>query len=99
MICLRQGWDKKKKKKSALAFWPKLIFFYLFKELISKCVWSHFDTNLLFESHVSSMCKTSFFHLKNISKLWHMLSMTNAEQLVNAFTGTLPIKPGVLVTS
>jgi len=24
-----------------------------------------FDTNLSFESHVSSICKTAFFHLKN----------------------------------
>ncbi|XDV14238.1 hypothetical protein PO909_002414, partial [Leuciscus waleckii] len=44
-----------------------------------------FDTNLSFESHVSSICKTASFHLKNISKLRHMLSMTNAEQLVHAF--------------
>ncbi|XP_077094295.1 uncharacterized protein LOC143746358 [Siphateles boraxobius] len=44
-----------------------------------------FDTNLSFESHVSSVCKTAFFHLKNISKLRHMLSLTNAEQLVHAF--------------
>jgi len=44
-----------------------------------------FDTNLSFESHVSSICKTAFFHLKNISKLRHMLSLTNAEQLVHAF--------------
>jgi len=44
-----------------------------------------FDTNLSFENHVSSICKTTFFHLKNISKLRHMLSLTNAEQLVNAF--------------
>ncbi len=28
-----------------------------------------FDSNLLFESHVSSICKTAFFYLKNISKL------------------------------
>ena len=44
-----------------------------------------FDTNLSFESHVSSICKTAFYHLKNISKLRHMLSMQNAEQLVHAF--------------
>ena len=25
-----------------------------------------FDTNLSFESHVYSICKTAFFHLKNI---------------------------------
>uniref|UniRef100_A0A8C2H2H7 Reverse transcriptase domain-containing protein n=1 Tax=Cyprinus carpio TaxID=7962 RepID=A0A8C2H2H7_CYPCA len=28
-----------------------------------------FDSNLSLESHVSSICKTAFFHLKNISKL------------------------------
>ncbi len=28
-----------------------------------------FDSNLSFDSHVSSICKTEFFHLKNISKL------------------------------
>ncbi len=28
-----------------------------------------FDSNLSFDSHVSSICKTDFFHLKNISKL------------------------------
>ncbi len=28
-----------------------------------------FDSNLSFDSHVSSICKTAFFHLKNIYKL------------------------------
>ncbi len=44
-----------------------------------------FDSNLSFDSHVSSICKTAFFHLKNISKLRPMLSMSNAEILINAF--------------
>ncbi len=44
-----------------------------------------FDSNLSFESHVSSICKTAFFHLKNISKLWPMLSRSNAETLIHAF--------------
>ncbi len=38
-----------------------------------------FNSNLSFDSHVSSICKTAFFHLKNISKLRPMLSMSNAE--------------------
>ncbi len=44
-----------------------------------------FVSNLSFDSHVSSICKTEFFHLKNISKLRPMLSMSNAEILINAF--------------
>ncbi len=41
-----------------------------------------FDSNRSFDSHVSSICKTAFFHHKNISKLRPMLSMTNAEMLI-----------------
>ncbi len=44
-----------------------------------------FDRNLSFESHISSICKTRFFHLKNISKLQTMLSMSNAEKLIHVF--------------
>ncbi len=44
-----------------------------------------FDSNLSFDSHTSSICKTAFFHLTNISKLRHMLSKSNAEMLINAF--------------
>ncbi len=44
-----------------------------------------FDSNLSFDSHVSSICKNEFFHLKNISKLRPMLSMSNAEMLIHAF--------------
>ncbi len=31
------------------------------------------------------ICETKFFHLKNISKLRYMLSMSNAEMLIHAF--------------
>ncbi len=44
-----------------------------------------FDSNLSFDIHVSSICKTEFFHLKNISKQRPMLSMSNAEMLINTF--------------
>ncbi len=44
-----------------------------------------FESNLSFDSHVSSICKTAFFHLKDISKLRPMLSMSNAEMLIHAF--------------
>ncbi len=44
-----------------------------------------FDSNLSFEKHVSSICKTAFFHLKNISELQPMLSKSNAEMLIHVF--------------
>ncbi len=44
-----------------------------------------FDSNLSFDSHVSSIYKTAFFHHKNISKLRPMLSMSNAEMLIHVF--------------
>ncbi len=44
-----------------------------------------FDSNLSFDIHVSSICKTAFFHLKNISKQRPMLSMSNAEMLIHTF--------------
>ncbi len=44
-----------------------------------------FDSNLSFDSQVSSICKTAFFHLKNISKLRPNVSTSNAEMLNNAF--------------
>ncbi len=44
-----------------------------------------FDYILSFENHVSSICKTAVFHLKNISKLQPMLSMSNGETLIQEF--------------
>ncbi len=44
-----------------------------------------FDSNLSFDSHVSRIYKTKFFHLRNISKLRPMLSLSNAEMLDHVF--------------
>ncbi len=44
-----------------------------------------FDSNLYLEKNVSSICKTAFFHLKNISKSRPVLSMSNAEIFIHAF--------------
>ncbi len=44
-----------------------------------------FDSNLSFDSHVSCICKTAFFHLKNIYKLRPMTPKSNAEMLIHAF--------------
>ncbi len=43
------------------------------------------DSNLSFENHISHVTKTAFFHLRNIAKLWNMLTVSDAEKLVHAF--------------
>ncbi len=43
------------------------------------------ESNLSFENHISNVTKTAFFHLRNIAKLRNMLSVSDAEKLVNAF--------------
>ncbi len=43
------------------------------------------DSNLSFENHISHVTKTAFFHLRNISKLRNMLSVSDAKKLVHAF--------------
>ncbi|KAF7688404.1 hypothetical protein HF521_013211, partial [Silurus meridionalis] len=43
------------------------------------------DSNLFFKNHINQVTKTAFFHLRNISKLRNMLSISDAEKLVHAF--------------
>ncbi|KAF7695261.1 hypothetical protein HF521_006984, partial [Silurus meridionalis] len=43
------------------------------------------DSNLSFKDHINQVTKTAFFHLRNISKLRNMLSISDAEKLVHAF--------------
>ncbi|XP_062404806.1 uncharacterized protein LOC134095354 [Sardina pilchardus] len=43
------------------------------------------DPHLTFEAHIKHLCKTSFFHLKNIAKLRPSLTLPDAEKLVHAF--------------
>ena len=43
------------------------------------------DPQLTFESHINHLCKTSFYHLRNISKLRPILSLSDSEKLVHAF--------------
>ena len=46
------------------------------------------DPQLNLESHIKHLCKTSFFHLKNISKLRSTLTLPDAERLVHAFVSS-----------
>jgi len=44
-----------------------------------------FDFTLSFESHMKNITRTSFFHLKSISKLRPSLNSSAAETLIHAF--------------
>ncbi|XP_066540663.1 uncharacterized protein [Hoplias malabaricus] len=44
-----------------------------------------FDSTLTFDTHISNTVKTAFFHLRNIAKIRHILSLKDAEKLVHAF--------------
>ncbi|XP_061907768.1 uncharacterized protein LOC133652732, partial [Entelurus aequoreus] len=44
-----------------------------------------FDPTLSFESHIKSVTKTAFFHLRNIAKIRSILSTSDAEIIIHAF--------------
>ena len=44
-----------------------------------------FDNHFLFNDHIASICKSSFYHLRNISYIRKCLSSTTTEILVHAF--------------
>uniref|UniRef100_A0A669B839 Reverse transcriptase domain-containing protein n=1 Tax=Oreochromis niloticus TaxID=8128 RepID=A0A669B839_ORENI len=44
-----------------------------------------FDQDMSFNAHIKQICKTAFFHLRNISKIRNILSQSDAEKLVHAF--------------
>ena len=43
------------------------------------------DTDLTFQSHISSIIETRFYHCRNIAKFRGFLSQEDAEKLVHAF--------------
>ncbi|XP_049891112.1 uncharacterized protein LOC126384199 [Epinephelus moara] len=46
------------------------------------------DPHLTFETHIKHLCKMSFFHLRNITKLRPMLTLADAEKLIHAFVSS-----------
>uniref|UniRef100_A0A8P4K2R3 Reverse transcriptase domain-containing protein n=1 Tax=Dicentrarchus labrax TaxID=13489 RepID=A0A8P4K2R3_DICLA len=44
-----------------------------------------FGQDLSFNSHIKQTSRTAFFHLRNIRKIRHILSQTDAEKLIHAF--------------
>ena len=47
-----------------------------------------FDQNINFEQHVANICKTAFYHIRNIAKIRNCLSQIDTETLVHAFIST-----------
>ena len=50
-----------------------------------------FDSNMSMLSHVKSVCKSAFYHLRNISRIRKLLSTKTTETLVHAFVTELDI--------
>ncbi|KXJ14933.1 hypothetical protein AC249_AIPGENE3691 [Exaiptasia diaphana] len=44
-----------------------------------------FDSEMSLVPHVNNICKTSFYHLRNISRIRKFMSVSTAEKLVHAF--------------
>ena len=44
-----------------------------------------FDQDMSFTTHIKQISRTAFFHLRNIAKVRHFLSLKDAEKLVHAF--------------
>ena len=47
-----------------------------------------FDETLTFEEHVKKICRSSFFHLRNISRIRKYLTMSSVEVLIHAFVSS-----------
>ena len=46
------------------------------------------DPHLTFDNHIKQLCKTAFFHLRNIARLRPSLTLADAEKLVHAFVSS-----------
>ena len=46
------------------------------------------DPQLTFDTHIKHLCKTSFYHLRNIAKLRPTLTLADAEKLVHFFVSS-----------
>ncbi|PME06503.1 hypothetical protein A8A06_07420 [Escherichia coli] len=44
-----------------------------------------FDQDMSFNAHIKQICRTAFYHLRNIAKIRNILSQSDAEKLVHAF--------------
>ena len=50
-----------------------------------RCLYNHiFDSHLNLESHINSVCRTAYFHLRNIRSIRNMLTDNACSQLIHA---------------
>ena len=42
------------------------------------------DTNLFMDKHIKNVCRSAFYHLRNISAIRHLLPTTSAENLIHS---------------
>ena len=54
-------------------------------QLCCRNLGSFFDSSLSMDIHVQNICKSSYFHLKNISSMRHYLDLKTTESLIHAF--------------
>ena len=47
-----------------------------------------FDTSMSMDNHIAAICKSAFYHLRNISRIRKYLSFHTAETLVHAFVSS-----------
>lgn len=47
-----------------------------------------FDSDLSFNNHISNVCKTAYYHLRNISKVRDTISIVDCEKLIHAFVSS-----------
>ena len=47
-----------------------------------------FDTSMSMDNHIAAICKSAFYHLRNISRIRKYLSFHTAEMLVHAFVSS-----------
>ena len=55
---------------------------------VVKLLGVHFDSRLDFDHHVKSLCRTAWFHLRNISRIRKCLSDAACERLIYAFVSS-----------
>ncbi len=87
-VCSSLDWREGRDEQSLLAFkatWTKKCLLKTADFNRVKKVFYYIRQQLIFRKSYFPCYKTPFFHIRNIAKLWNMLSVSDAEKLVHAF--------------